>query len=86
MKKLIFKNLNTEITKFFFLSAISMSIIVWVIQAVNLLDFISEDGHSFKIYFMYSLLNLPKIFSRILPFMFFISVFYTMTKYEEKNQ
>ena len=86
MKKLIFKNLNKDITGFFLVSTISMTVIVWVIQAVNLLDFISEDGHSFKIYFMYSLLNLPKIFSRILPFMFFISVFYTMTKYEEKNQ
>ena len=86
MKKLIFKNLNKDITGFFLISTISMTIIVWVIQAVNLLDFISEDGHSFKIYFMYSLLNLPKIFSRILPFMFFISLFYTMVKYEEKNQ
>ena len=86
MKKLIFKNLNKDITGFFLISTISMTIIVWVIQAVNLLDFISEDGHSFKIYFMYSLLNLPKIFSRILPFMFFISIFYTMSKYEEKNQ
>jgi lipopolysaccharide export system permease protein len=86
MKKLIFKNLNKDITGFFLISALSMTIIVWVIQAVNLLDFISEDGHSFKIYFMYSLLNLPKIFSKILPFMFFISLFYTLTKYEEKNE
>ena len=86
MKKLIFKNLNKDITGFFLISTISMTIIVWVIQAVNLLDFISEDGHSFKIYFMFSLLNLPKIFSRILPFMFFISLFYTLTKYEEKNE
>ena len=86
MKKLIFKNLNKDITGFFLVSTISMTIIVWVIQAVNLLDFISEDGHSFKIYFMFSLLNLPKIFSRILPFMFFISLFYTLTKYEEKNE
>jgi lipopolysaccharide export system permease protein len=86
MKKLIFRNLNTEITKFFFLSALSMTVIVWVIQAVNLLDFISEDGHSFKIYFIYTILNFPKIFSKILPFMFFISLFYTLNKFEEKNE
>ena len=86
MKKLIFKNLNIEVTKFFFLSAISMSIIVWVIQAVNLLDFISEDGHSFKVYFMYTILNFPKIFSKILPFMFLVSLFYTLVKFEEKNE
>ena len=86
MKKLIFKNLSKDITSFFLITTISMTIIVWVIQAVNLLDFISEDGHSFKIYFMYTLLNLPKIFSRILPFMFFISLFYTLTKYEDNNE
>ena len=86
MKKLIFKNLNKDIISFFLITTVSMTIIVWVIQAVNLLEFISEDGHSFKIYFMYTILNLPKVFSRILPFMFFISLFYTLTKYEEDNE
>ena len=43
---------------------ISLTLIVWVIQAVNYLDFVSEDGHSFKVYFMYSLLSLPKIFNK----------------------
>ena len=86
MKKLIFKNLIKDITSFFLITTISMTIIVWVIQAVNLLDFVSEDGHSFKIYFMFTVLNLPKVFSRVLPFMFFISLFYTLIKYEEKNE
>jgi len=86
MKKLIFRNLNVETAKFFFLSAVSMTVIVWIIQAVNLLDFISEDGHSFKIYFLYTVLNFPKIFSKILPFMFFISLFYTLIKFEENNE
>tara|TARA_B100000795_G_scaffold187140_1_gene142285 strand:+ start:454 stop:1578 length:1125 start_codon:yes stop_codon:yes gene_type:complete len=86
MKKLIFKNLSKDIAGFFLITTLSMTIIVWIIQAVNLLDFISEDGHSFKIYFMYTFLSLPKIFSRILPFMFFVSLFYTLIKYEEKNE
>ena len=86
MKKLIFKNLSKDIAGFFLITTLSMTIIVWIIQAVNLLDFISEDGHSFRIYFMFTLLSLPKIFSRILPFMFFISLFYTLIKYEEKNE
>ena len=34
----------------------------------------------------YTLLNFPKIFSRVLPFVFFISLFYTLTKYENKNE
>ena len=55
-------------------------------QAVNFLDFVSEDGHSFKVYFYYTLLNLPKVFSRILPFIFFISLFYMIIKYENNNE
>ncbi len=86
MKKLIFKKLLKDITNFFVISVFSISIIIWVIQAVNYLDFVSEDGHSFKIYFLYTLLNLPKIISRVLPFMFFISVFYILVKYEEENE
>ena len=86
MKKLIFKNLLKDITSFFLLSIISISVIVWVIQAVNYLDFVSEDGHSFRIYFLYTLLSLPKIIGRVLPFMFFLSLFYILLKYEENNE
>ncbi len=86
MKKLIFKKLLKDITNFFLISVFSISIIIWVIQAVNYLDFVSEDGHSFRIYFLYTLLSLPKIISRVLPFMFFISIFYILVKYEEENE
>ena len=86
MEKIIFKSFLREISFFFILSSISIALIVWIIQAVNYLDFVSEDGHNFKVYFLYTLLILPKIFSRILPFMFFISIFYIIIKYEEKNQ
>ena len=40
----------------------------------------------FKVYFYYTVLNLPKIFSRILPFIFFVSLFYTILKYENNNE
>ena len=46
----------------------------------------TEDGHGFKIYFLYTLLSLPKIFNEILPFMFFFAVFFTLVKYEDQNQ
>ena len=62
------------------------TMIVWIIQAVNFLDFISEDGHSFDIYFYFTALNFPKIFKNILPFIFFMSLFYTISKYEDKNE
>tara|TARA_B100001175_G_scaffold153442_1_gene130035 strand:- start:421 stop:1383 length:963 start_codon:yes stop_codon:yes gene_type:complete len=35
---------------------------------------------------MYSLLSLPKIFNRLILFVFFISVFFTISKYEENNE
>ncbi len=86
MKKLIFRNIFKDITTFFIITSLSLTLIVWVIQAVNYLDFVSEDGHSFKVYFMYSLLSLPKIFSKLFLFVFFISVFFTISKYEENNE
>ncbi len=86
MKKTIFKNFLRETTIFFLLSCSSVALIVWVIQAVNYLGFVTEDGHGFKIYFLYTLLSLPKIFNEILPFMFFFSVFFTLVKYEDQNQ
>ena len=86
MKKLIFKKFTLDHGFFFLYVALSITLIVWVIQAVNFLDIVSEDGHSFRIYFFYTLLNLPKIFSRILPFIFFISLFYIIVKYEDYNE
>ena len=81
MKKLIFKKFAKDVFQFFLLVSISISLIVWVIQAVNFLDIVTEDGHGFKVYFLYTLLSLPKIFSKILPFIYFISLFYIFLKY-----
>ena len=86
MKKIIYNQLLKDITKFFLLSSLSLSLIIWVIQAVNFLDYISEDGHGIFTYFNITLLNFPKIFSRILPFCIFISIFYTLNRYENKNE
>ena len=86
MKKLIFRNIFKDITYFFLLSSLSLTLIVWVIQSVNFLDFVTEDGHGVGVYATYSLLNLPKIFSRLTIFLFFISTFYILYKYEDNNE
>ena len=86
MKKIIFKNFLRETTQFFILSTCAVTLIVWVIQAVNYMEFVTEDGHSFKVYFLYTIYSLPKIFNKLLPFMFFFSVFFNLIKYEEQNQ
>jgi len=86
MKKLLFQKFIKDNLKVFIIIIFSIGAIVWIIQSVNFLDFITEDGHSFKIYFYYSLLNFPKIIQRILPFVFFITLFYQLIHYEKKNQ
>ena len=86
MKKLIFINFLKENLKNIFFFGSIFSIIIWTIQGINYLDFITKDGHSVKIYFYYSLLNLPKIIERILPFVFFISLFIQLNKYEKNNE
>ena len=86
MKKLIFWKFFKDLTLFFITVSLSISLIIWVIQAVNYLDMVSDDGHSFQIYFLYTLLSLPKIFSKVLPFVFFISLFYIILKYERNNE
>jgi len=86
MKKLIFSKFLIDSFQFFLMISITATLIVWIIQAVNYLDFVTEDGHNFKVYILYAILNFPKIFSRLLPFIFFISLFYTLIKYENKNE
>ena len=86
MNKLIYRKLSFDIVSFFIVASLSITLIIWVIQAVNLLDIVSEDGHSLKIYFSYIVLNMPKIFSRMLIFIFFVSAFYIINKYEENNE
>ena len=86
MKKLIFRKFLTDFFLAFLLLTLSLSVIVWVIQAVNYLDFVSEDGHGFKVYFLYTLLNFPKIFSKLFLVSLFISLFYIIIRYEDKNE
>jgi lipopolysaccharide export system permease protein len=86
MKKIIYRNLALDCINFFLLTIFTISIIIWVLQAVNYLDFVVEDGHGFFVYFNYTLLSFPKIFSRIYPFAIFISFSYILLKYEEKNE
>lgn len=85
-KKLIFQKFFLDNTYFFLICIASLSLIVWIIQAVNFLDFVTEDGHGLIVYFKYTLLNIPKIISRLMPFIFFIAVYYTINKSEENNE
>ena len=86
MKKIVYRKIAKDCTKFFFLTIFTVSVIIWVLQAVNYLDFVIEDGHGFFVYFNYTLLSFPKIFSKIFPFAIFLAFSYILLKYESKNE
>ena len=86
MKKMIFRKIASDCLKFFFLTIFTISTIIWVLQAVNYLDFIIEDGHGFFVYFNYTLLSFPKILSKIYPYALFLSISYILLKYENNNE
>ena len=86
MKKILFRKLLWDCSKFFLISLISASVIIWIFQAVNFLDIIVEDGRDFKVYLTYTILQLPKIISKILPFALFFSIFYIINDYEKNNE
>ena len=86
MKKLLFRKLLLDCLIFFLITLISATTIIWVFQAVNFLDIMVEDGRDYLVYINYSLLNFPKIITRIFPFALFFSFFYTLSKYELNNE
>ena len=86
MKKILFRKLLIDCLKFFTISIIGASAIIWVFQAVNYLDIMVEDGRNFHTYFTYTLLTFPKIISKILPFIIFLSFYFVITRYEQNNE
>ena len=86
MEKILFRKLIIDISLRALIITFTIGLIVWIVQAVNYLDFVIDDGHNFKIYFFYNLFNFPKIVHRILPFVFAISIFFELLKYEKNNE
>ena len=86
MEKILFRKLILDISLRALIITFTIGLIVWIIQAANYLDFVIDDGHNFAIYFYYNLFNFPKIIHRILPFVFGISVFFELIKYERNNE
>ena len=86
MKKLLYRKLFLDYMNFFFIALICSSLIIWIFQAVNFLNIMVEDGREYKVYLSYSLLNFPKIISRLLPFILFFSIYYVLVKYENNNE
>ena len=86
MKKILFRKLISDYLLFIILALISTGTVIWIFQAVNYLDIMIEDGRDYIIYIRYSLLNFPKVISKIFLFILFFSVFYVTLKYEFRNE
>ena len=86
MKKVLFRKLLNDYLSFFFIALLSTSLVIWVFQAVNYLDIMIEDGRDYMVYIKFSLLNFPKIISKVFPFALFFSVFYVTDRYEQNNE
>ena len=86
MKKILFRKLLSDCLIFFLITLFSSGVIIWVFQAVNFLDIIVEDGRNYLVYLNFSLLNFPKVISKLVPFVLFFSFLYVIGKYELKNE
>ena len=86
MKNTIYKYFFYEFSRYFIITLFALASIVWVVQAVNFLDLITEDGHAFTIYFLYTMLTLSKVFTKLIPFCFLISTVLTILKFEKDNE
>lgn len=75
-----------EFLKNYLVLLLAFSLIIWVTQAVRLLDLITQDGNSIITYIKYSILQFPRIFSKISMLFFFIGLFWTILKFEESNE
>ena len=86
MEKILFRKILKDCLIFFLITLFSTGIIIWVFQAVNFLDIIVEDGRNYLVYLNFSLLNFPKVISKLVPFVLFISFLYVIGKYELNNE
>ena len=86
MKKTIYKYFFREFIRYFTVVLFALCAVIWTIQAVNFLDLVTDDGHAFKIYFIYSILTIPKILTKLIPFTFLISTILTILKLEKDNE
>ena len=86
MKKTIYKYFFYEFVMYFTITLFAIGAVVWVVQAVNYLDLVTEDGHAFRTYFSYSLLTLSKVLTKLIPFCFLIAIILTIIKFERDNE
>ena len=86
MKNRIYKYIFHEFIRNFIVVLFAFVAVIWTIQAVNFLDLVTDDGHAFKIYLLYSFLIITKILTKLIPFTFLIASIITILKLEKDNE
>ena len=86
MKNRIYKYFFYELINYFVIVLFALTAVIWTVQAVNFLDLVTDDGHAFKVYSLFSFLTLPKILTKLIPFSFLIASILTILKLEKDNE
>ena len=86
MKKTIYKYFFYQFINYFSVVLFALAVVVWTIQSVNFLDLVTEDGHAFTTYFLYSFLTISKILTKLIPYCFLVACIFTINKLEKDNE
>ena len=86
MKNTIYKYFFFEFIRNFTIILFAFTAVIWTIQAVNFLDLVTDDGHAFRVYLVYSFLIITKMLTKLIPFSFLIAMMLTIFKLEKDNE
>lgn len=85
-KNKIFKYFFEEFLKIFLLILLSFSTLLWITQAVRLLELVTEYGNSVSIYIKYMILSFPKMLDNSYLLCFSISLFFLFGKFNSSKE
>lgn len=85
-KNKIFKYFFEEFFKIFLLILLSFSTLLWITQAVRLLELVTEYGNSVSIYIQYMILSFPKMLDNSFLLCFSISLFFLFGKLNSSKE
>ena len=76
----------SETLKSYFFVLLTLSILMWIIQAAKFLSLITESGLSISVYLKYIFFIFPKISSQLLIISFLFSLFLTFFKLQDNKE
>ena len=86
LKNKIYRYFASEIFKTFFTVLFAFTAIAWTVRAVNFLDLVVEDGHSMRIYMLFSFFNLSNILTKFIPLSFLLALTLSIVKFDRQNE